>query len=104
MTRRRRFVVAFHQLDRCYGGREEGGWWFDAGQPAQEPELRRRTRVFRSRAKASRYRTRLLEVSRKASQGARSLGSVLYRGGQYGVIVQEGEQARPWPLHSPQYE
>lgn len=102
--RRRRFVVSIHELDRCFGGREEGGWWFDAGTPARDPALRRHTRVFRSSAKASRYCGRLEGVASRASLGARSLGSVLYAGGQYRPVIQKGEQPRPWPERTPRWE
>lgn len=98
---RRRFVVALHELDRCIGGREEGGWYFDAGQPSREASHRRFVRVFRSKAKAVRYRDRLCEVARKASAGARSLGSVLYRGGQYAAVLQRGTQPQSWPQRTP---
>jgi len=41
---RRRFVVAIHEIDRCYGGPEEGGWYYDAHAPSTAPEHRRPTR------------------------------------------------------------
>lgn len=30
-----RWWVAVFEIDRCYGGPEEGGWWFDAGEVKQ---------------------------------------------------------------------
>lgn len=27
------FYVNVYEMDRCYGGAEEGGWWFDCGYP-----------------------------------------------------------------------
>ena len=27
------YTVAVFEVDRAYGGPEEGGWWFDYGQP-----------------------------------------------------------------------
>ncbi len=104
MSRRRRFVVALHELDRCYGGPEEGGWYYDSHAPSTEPEHRRLVRVFRSNAKAVRYRNRLTERAIQASKGARSLGSVLYSGGQFGAVLQRGEQPQPYPLRRPRYE
>lgn len=101
---RRRFVVALHELDRCYGGPEEGGWYYDAHAPSTLPEHRRLTRRFRSKAKATRYRNRLTEQAIKASQGARSLGSVLYSGGQFAAVLQRGEQPQRYPLRRPRYE
>lgn len=26
------YVLAFYDIDRAYGGPEEGGWWYDTGQ------------------------------------------------------------------------
>ena len=31
MPDRTRYVVAFYEIDRRYGGPEEGGWWYDCG-------------------------------------------------------------------------
>ncbi len=104
MSRRRRFVVALHELDRCFGGREEGGWWYDAGRPSIEPSHQRLVRVFRSNAKAKRYRDSLIAVAKSASAGARSLGSVLYSGGQFAPVMQRGEQPQPWPQRTPRWE
>ncbi|MBT9165366.1 MAG: hypothetical protein DDT25_00011 [Chloroflexi bacterium] len=101
---RRRFVVALHELDRAYGGPEEGGWHFDTNVPSTEPEHRRFLRVFRSKAKASRYRDRLWDQARKASEGTRDVGSAIYAGGQYGAVMQRGEQPQPYPLRRPRYE
>jgi hypothetical protein len=27
------YFVTVYEIDRCYGGPEEGGWWYDAGEP-----------------------------------------------------------------------
>lgn len=101
---RRRFVVAIHEVDRCFGGQEEGGWWFDVGWPAKGSALSRHTRIFRSLAKARRYAERLGTEAAKASTGARSLSSVIYDGGQYRPVIQNGEQPRPWPGRKPRWE
>lgn len=26
-----RSILAFYEIDRIYGGPEEGGWWYDSG-------------------------------------------------------------------------
>lgn len=101
---RRRFVVALHELDQVYGGPQEGGWYYDAGKPASESAHRRFTRVFRSEAKARRYLDRLRPVAAAASKGARPVWSAAYSGGQYGAILQRGEQPRPWPHRVPRWE
>ena len=27
-----RYIIALYEIDRAYGGGEEGGWWFDTGE------------------------------------------------------------------------
>lgn len=104
MSRRRRFVVALHEIDRSFGGREEGGWYYDHGQPSNDTSHQKLVRVFRSKAKAMRYRDHLKATARLASAGARSLGSVLYRGGQFAAVMQSGEQPQPWPQRTPRWD
>jgi hypothetical protein len=29
------WFVNVYNVDRCYGGPEEGGWWYDAGEPSE---------------------------------------------------------------------
>ena len=31
------FAVNLYLVDRAYGGSEEGGWYFDCGEPVQHP-------------------------------------------------------------------
>lgn len=31
--------LALYLVDRCYGGREEGGWWYDAGTLVTDPAI-----------------------------------------------------------------
>lgn len=35
-ARRPRFWVWLAYTEQCYGGPEEGGWWYDATQPAKD--------------------------------------------------------------------
>lgn len=97
----RRYVVALHELEREYGGPEEGGWYYDAGIPARE--LARFTRRFASRAKAARYANRLRrEVIPRVSYG-RPVWSVAYTGGAFDAVVQRGDAPRAWPAAAPFY-
>lgn len=32
LARKPRYVIAVYELNRHYGGPEEGGWWFNSGQ------------------------------------------------------------------------
>jgi len=50
---RQTYVVAVYNVGQCYGGPEEGGWWYDAGT------LIRAVRVFRDEDAAYAYCRRL---------------------------------------------
>jgi hypothetical protein len=39
-------IVSFFLIDRAWGGAEEGGWWYDFGDPCSEPELVGMVRSF----------------------------------------------------------
>lgn len=78
---RRRFVVAFYEIDRAYGGPEEGGWWFDTGQ------LVRIHRVFLDEAKAEAACRRANRILHQIQRELRSVGSVIYDGGRYAADV-----------------
>lgn len=47
--------VGVYEVCRCYGGPEEGGWWYDAGTLIE----RRRVRVFEDLDEAERYHSQL---------------------------------------------
>ena len=100
------FVLAFYELDRAYGGSEEGGWWYDMG------ELQRVWRVCKSREKAyalarhaNDWLARLNRIRRRSRGGYRAdLGSVCYSGGAYGCYVFEGTAPASFPQRRPYYE
>lgn len=87
-----RLFVNVYALDRLYGGPEEGGWWFDCGEPVESVEVAddREARVVQVRLEHKYPRT-----------GDR--GSVAYRGGDYAVWV-EDHPAAHWPEHYPVWE
>lgn len=92
------FVVAFYEIDRCYGGPEEGGWWFDTG------ELVRTVKVFHNEddafawARAANYWLRFFQ------RNVRSVGSVIYDGGRYEARVFENTAPQRYPEYRPHYE
>jgi hypothetical protein len=83
--------VNVYELDRAYGGPEEGGWYFDAGQLI----LSRQVPV----TAAESVRTALQE--RYPSTGKRY--SVIYAGGDYSVCLEDHPGA-DYPEHTPHYE
>jgi hypothetical protein len=68
------YSVAFVKVARCYGGPEEGGWYYDTSTPIKE----RRVYTFSSRRKAAnfcRHLNDLLEIY--VNKDRRPLYSVL---------------------------
>ena len=99
------WTVSINIVDRAYGGPEEGGWWYDCGEPALAPRLARWTRVFTNEDEAYAYGRRLNETvvptyNRKEKRRGRY--SVI-SDGEYGAIVHDGYPAA-WPETRPHYE
>lgn len=96
------YTVAVHEIDQCYGGSEEGGWWYDCGVPARQHAGY--TRVFSSRTKAIRYMQRLNRETVPGLREGREYWSAAYAGGDFRAVLQEGTNARPFPQQFPRYE
>lgn len=96
-------VVAVYETDRRYGGPEEGGWYYDAG------ELRRVVRVFRPHQKVQAYSlarriNRALDYKRRQDPHYRSPSSVLYAGGHLEAEVHKNTAPEFYPERRPHYE
>jgi Zn-finger nucleic acid-binding protein len=96
--------VAIFEMDRVYGGPEEGGWWYDAG------ELKRIVATFSDEDQAYEYSRRFnrtLHFRREARRNQRyarfPLSSVNYSGGHYQAEVWK-EHPHSYPVYKPQYE
>jgi hypothetical protein len=93
------WTVAFYRLDRCYGGGEEGGWWFDTGDLERPAK-----RTFATEDEACIYSSRVNRLLRLIQRHKRSIGSMGYNGGRYGASVYEGPPPSFYPPHQPFYE
>lgn len=93
-----RYVVAFYELDRRYGGPEEGGWWYDCGN------LVRLYKVFRTQEAARKACIRANDLLHRIQRNKRSLGSVLYNGGRYCAQMYTGNAPQYFPAARPYYE
>lgn len=91
---RRRYVNAY-SVARCYGGPEEGGWWYDAGEPLASVPVE-------SDEDEERERERLRALFAPDFEGERHRSSVL--GGDNLEIYVEDEVAAPFPSTQPHYE
>lgn len=93
-----KFVVAFYEVDRRYGGPEEGGWFFDSG------ELVRLHRLCRTEDAAGIAAARANHLLDLVQRGHRRLDSVLYASGRYRACVFVGLAPMHFPKTPPHYE
>jgi plasmid replication initiation protein len=92
-----RYIVALYEIDRAYGGPEEGGWHFDTGELARLLALS--ATEDRARALADRA-NRLLD---RLQRQKRTVDSVLYAGGRYTAVVYEWTAPARYPEYRPHY-
>ncbi len=98
MSARTRHIVAFYEIDRSFGGPEEGGWWYDCG------ELRRVLKVVPSADRAYALAARANQLMDRLQRHKRDIGSVAYAGGRYAACVFEETAPRTFPETRPHYE
>jgi hypothetical protein len=96
------YTTAIYVTNRQYGGAEEGGWWYDVGEPAEEPSLAVLTKVFLTSADARRYADTLQGACDRMNKGRYSPGSVLCSG-WYEARVTRG-YPKEYPETRPHYE
>lgn len=93
-----RYIVALYEIDRAYGGPEEGGWWYDTGVLERPIALTRSTEAaIAVAARVNRFLDRLQRHKRPVS-------SVTYDGGRHRAFV-FAKTAPPFtPIERPTYE
>lgn len=105
--------VAFYDVDLAYGGPEEGGWYFQYGEPSTEAELMLQTKLFtaffdpqylvlRPSAEAKSYVVSLLPKLDALNEGRPDISSVASIG-KYAILIEEG-YPKSFPASKPQYE
>lgn len=92
------FVVAFYEIDRAYGGSEEGGWWYDCGT------LERLHAVCKTQDAANAIARRANRLLRHLQRNSRGVSSVAYTGGHYCAEVYEDTAPASYPETRPYYE
>lgn len=86
------FYVNVYEVHRCYGGPEEGGWWFDEGHPVRTGTPF--DTLDEAEAEAERLREHYQDDGDRYSA----------RGGlDYSVVI-EPHQGRHYPDERPHYE
>ena len=98
MSDRTRHIVAFYEIDRAFGGPEEGGWWYDCG------ELRRVLKVVPNADRAYVLAARANRLMDRLQRHKRNIYSVAYAGGRYSACVFEDIAPRAFPEIRPHYE
>lgn len=85
------YWVNVYEVDRCYGGSEEGGWWFDTGTPVASVQFNNREDA---EAAAEAYREEFPRTDRRFS---------VLGGEDYNVVI-EPHGAKAYPEEYPHYE
>lgn len=91
------WVIAFYELDRRYGGPEEGGWWYNTGQLVRifrTVKSEERARLLANRA------NHILDLVQKR----KDIYSMAYSGGRYCAEVYQDKCPEYWPERRPFYE
>ena len=101
------FWVAACLVRRAFGGREDGGWFFDERTLVTDPAVYQRLNgapaAFLSESEAEAHAGRLRVHLPRLNAGRRPLGSVL-SDGLYDVEVIEAATLPPvWPQTRPRY-
>lgn len=101
------YTVAVYLEDRQYGGPEEGGWYYNAGQRVDDPEETDCVpAIFRSTEEAMAVACRELTQAKldgTVNKGRPSTGSVLSRG-WYVARICDGYPETHYPAVRPHYE
>ena len=90
-----RYILAFYEMDRAYGGPEEGGWWFDTGTLARVHGIERDEACAIARAARA---NRLLD---RLQSGRRPISSLIYSGGRHSLLIFEHTAPPSFPVPGP---
>ena len=106
------FLEVFH-VQRCYGGPEEGGWYYDAGTRCRDfdmigdmveagfsPKIYPDTARSEAHAEKHRLQKWLDETANKGRPPIYSVNS----SGRYEAIIHDGEEVTHFPATRPHYE
>ncbi len=88
------YYANIYELDRVYGGPEEGGWWFTTFTP-------RESRKFNTKLRARIALEKMLQERLKTIKPEYGLYSVNYKGGVFSGHVEdkEAEFSPKGPMH-----
>ncbi|MGW8138497.1 hypothetical protein ACWGNZ_23160 (plasmid) [Sphingomonas zeae] len=93
-----RSILAFYEIDREYGGPEEGGWWYDSGT------FVRAIALHFDDATALRTQRRANRLLERLQRNRPDVSSVLYAGGRYRAYTFTGLPPERFPARRPRYD
>lgn len=91
--------VNAYSVSRNYGGPEEGGWWYDSGEPLASIPVKNDGAVETAIHEARTALQETLEWPKESRQGRFSIN-----GGEDFEITVEEHFAKPYPEVTPHYE
>jgi len=89
------FYVNTYLVQKCYGGSEEGGWWYHAGEPCD-------SRLCDSADHMVEVKKEMQKKCDEENKDRRPLHSVLSNG--IFEVREEDHFAEAWPQSRPHYE
>ena len=92
-----RFIVALYEVDRVFGGPEEGGWWYDTG------ELRRPLALAPTNDAAVAIAARANRLLDRLQRHKRPVDSATYAGGRHRAHVFTTTAPPAYPAERPRY-
>jgi hypothetical protein len=95
------YCVSIYLADLSCGGPEEGGWYYEHGEPCLEQAYL--TRCFPTREEAREYRRSLDNFIDSLNEGRPSMCSVLSIG-RYVARIDDGHYPEHYPKRRPHYE
>jgi hypothetical protein len=102
------YWVAVYHRQQCFGGREEGGWWYDAGELCTDPHYypphaSPSCHLTEEEAIAARTALELAMEAAGINDGLYEYTSVLSTG-RYYAEIHEGSLPTHYPETRPHYE
>ena len=91
--------VAIYHEEQAWGGPEEGGWWYDAGELLERP-----VRYFKTEDAAYAYARRLVRHLDRVNRKSRYEYSSVLSEGRYTAMVNDGHPLPGFPMTRPHYE